>query len=295
MSESGILFVQALTGLHPGSGTALGVVDLPVQRERHTGWPMMPGSSLKGVLRDTCRRASDDRDMWLAAFGPETGEAHDHAGALSVTDARILAFPVRSLNGVFAWVTCPAVLQRLARDAALLGGGAAALSLPPPPNLSEALTPEGSPLLVDGNRLLLEELEFSRTGACGEATDWVAARALADDATRERFGSHCAVLHDDDFTHFVQHATEVMARVGLDYERKTVRGGALFYEEFLPPETLFYAVILAQPSRRKGRESAAADILDYVSGHLPPVLQIGADETIGRGFCAVRLETAGRA
>ena len=33
----------------------MGVVDLPIQRERHTGWPVVSGSALKGVLRDACR------------------------------------------------------------------------------------------------------------------------------------------------------------------------------------------------------------------------------------------------
>ena len=44
MSDKALLFIHALTGLHPGSGTALGVVDLPVQRERHT--PLADGPRL---------------------------------------------------------------------------------------------------------------------------------------------------------------------------------------------------------------------------------------------------------
>src|SRR5262249_6039747 len=126
-----LLFLHAQTALHPGSGTALGTVDLPVQRERHTHWPTIPGSALKGILRDRCRekarerhdgsrkRANEDDRELVAAFGPgkiEAGESNSHAGALSVTDARILAFPVRSLRGVFAWVTCAGVLDRLRRD-----------------------------------------------------------------------------------------------------------------------------------------------------------------------------------
>ena len=31
-----LLFIHAQTSLHPGTGTALGTVDLPIQRERHT-------------------------------------------------------------------------------------------------------------------------------------------------------------------------------------------------------------------------------------------------------------------
>jgi len=138
--KTSILFIHALTSLHPGSGTALGTVDLPVQRERHTGWPMIQSSTLKGVLRDACRpkngdekekneeekngkeengKEKNEKEKWLAVFGPETADADAYAGALSLTDARILAFPVRSLRGVFAWVSCKSVLDRLNRDLVL--------------------------------------------------------------------------------------------------------------------------------------------------------------------------------
>ncbi len=104
MTETAMLFLHALTGLHPGSGTALGVVDLPVQRERHTGWPTIPGTSLKGVIRAEAKRLPLS-DSFYAVFGPDTQNAAEHAGAVAFTDARILAFPVRSLKGVFAWVS----------------------------------------------------------------------------------------------------------------------------------------------------------------------------------------------
>ena len=107
-------------------------MDLPIQRERHTHWPVIPGSTLKGILRDACRRADTDKETLFAAFGPETVETDKYAGALSFTDVRILAFPVRSLKGVFAWVSCPAVLGRLVRDLKL-GGSASGLNLPSAP------------------------------------------------------------------------------------------------------------------------------------------------------------------
>jgi CRISPR-associated protein Cmr4 len=89
-----ILYLQALTPLHPGSGTALGTVDLPVQRERHTNWPVIPGSSVKGVLRE-----ASPKELRQRLFG--TGDSDGtSAGALSFTDARLLALPVRSLTNV---------------------------------------------------------------------------------------------------------------------------------------------------------------------------------------------------
>lgn len=289
--RAALLFIHAQTSLHPGSGTALGTVDLPVQRERHTQWPVIPGSTLKGILRDTCRPDNgDSQGDWLAAFGPETNEADKHAGALSLTDARILAFPVRSLRGVFAWVTCPAVLERLVRDLSL-AQASEALKLSDPLAKDTAQCHKDSPLLVDGNKLVLEEFEFERTGDANGVSDWIAEHVFAngDSFTAERIKTHLVVLHDDDFTHFVRHATEVVARVGLDYKRKIVKRGALFYEEFLPAETLFYSVVLANASRREGNTQSAEQILKYLRAKMPSMLQIGGDETIGKGICAVRL------
>lgn len=283
-----LLFLHAQTSLHPGSGTALGVVDLPIQRERHTQWPLIPGSALKGVSRDACRRSSGNDDQLFAAFGPDAPDADKHAGAISLTDARILAFPVRSLRGVFAWVTAPAVLERFNRDAAL----ARAPQLPSGgvPDKGKALCSPGSPLLVDGNKLVLEEFEFEQTGDASVVSEWLAEHVflVRDSATPDAFRRRLVVLHDDDFTHFVRHATEVVARIGLDYEKKTVKTGALFYQEFLPTETLFYAVVFANASRRDQTRDAQA-MLSYFTNNLPEVLQIGGDETTGKGLCAVRL------
>ncbi len=307
--RTAVLFLHAQTALHPGSGTALGVVDLPIQRERHTQWPLVPGSALKGILRDRCReqarvnhggsrkKANEEDAELVAAFGPgKIDESSSHAGALAVTDARILAFPVRSLKGVFAWVTCPAVLERFHRDLQLARLGAPPLP-PAAPKSEQALCAAASPLLVpnghQAKHLVLEEFEFERTGDAGELAQWIAERAVGDEFTKARLGGHLAVLHDDDFSHFVRHATEVVARIGLDYDTKTVKTGALFYQEFLPAETLFYALVFANDSRRDGTAPMrAADILGYLRGHVPDgsVLQIGGDETIGKGLCTVRLD-----
>jgi len=122
-----------------------------------------------------------------------------------------------------------------------------------------------------------------------EWATWIARHGLADEPLRERFASHLVVLDDDQFTHFVRHATEVVARIGLDYEKKTVKPGALFYQEFLPAETLFYALAFANRSRRESRAKDATGIMQYVAEGVPPVLQIGGDETTGKGLCSVSL------
>lgn len=358
-----LLGLHARTSLHPGSGTALGAVDLPIQREKHTGWPMIQGSSLKGVLRDACReqvkaeyggdryRANADADL-ATVFGPakfeaakeagnadaaksgvsrsevlksgtariEAGDDTAWAGALSVTDARILAFPVRSLKGVFAWVTCPAVLQRLRQDAEIAGVPLDPLAL----CVKSDTVIAGDALAVDDpasgaakKRVIFEEFDFELVpdgGALDTVAELIA--MLGSPPTAEVGSSsgsafikaHLAIVHDDDFTHFVMHATEVTARIGLDYETKTVHQGALFYQEFLPPETIMYAVLLADASRSvKPKESDNKesigkkpmkndDVFAYIVGtgnedrsrKLPRFIQIGGDETTGKGLCATK-------
>ena len=157
MPNNALFYLHAITSLHPGSGTALGVVDMPIQRERHTGWPVIPGSSIKGVLRDACRRKNGDDPLLDVAFG-KGGESDSYSGALSLTDARILAFPVRSMKGVFAWVTCPQALRRYRRDADIAGKKIVLPEL----NIGEgrALAAEGSPLRSSQGKIVLEEFVF---------------------------------------------------------------------------------------------------------------------------------------
>lgn len=296
-----LLFLHAQTALHPGSGTALGTVDLPIQRERTTGYPIIPGTALKGVLRDLCREEAAPRhgsrkeadakdDMVTAAFGPATGdnkEGNAYAGALSVTDARLLAFPVRSARGVFAWTTCPNVIRRLAADLRLAGGG-----LPAEADALEsgrARFQKGGPLAVQETKLILEEFDFDHSGP-EDVSGWVAANAV-DPRTGDRVRTHFALLDDNDFGHFARNGTEIVARIALDYDTKTVAGAALFYQEFVPAESIFYAVVLANPSRKDGVQRSAAEVLDYLGGVLDRkgVLQIGANETTGKGYCFARL------
>ena len=109
--QAKLVLIHTLSPLHAGTGQGVGVIDLPIAREKATGIPFLPGSSIKGVFRDAC---PDDKKV--AIFGPETANASDHAGSAHFSDARLLLLPVRSLAGTFAWVTSPLLLRRFLRD-----------------------------------------------------------------------------------------------------------------------------------------------------------------------------------
>ena len=52
------MFMLCETSVHAGSGSELGIVDLPIQRERHTDYPVFHSSSIKGGSSFQCGSCS---------------------------------------------------------------------------------------------------------------------------------------------------------------------------------------------------------------------------------------------
>jgi len=84
--EKRLCLLYALTPIHAGSGQALKAVDLPIQRERHTAWPMVQASGVKGALRDWCEKAWEkngfEKDLVECIFGHAGEESTNWAGAV---------------------------------------------------------------------------------------------------------------------------------------------------------------------------------------------------------------------
>jgi CRISPR-associated protein Cmr4 len=116
------LFLYAVSPVHRGAGQAVGVIDNPIQRERHTGYPCFAGSGIKGAVRHGFKALGGDDGLIDRLFGPEP-EPKDgqlHAGAVSF-DAQLVALPVRSLKGGYVYATCPQALSRAQRLLSLIG------------------------------------------------------------------------------------------------------------------------------------------------------------------------------
>jgi hypothetical protein len=66
MKEKRLILLHALTPLHVGTGQAVANVDLPIAREKATGFPIVPASALKGVLRDNFsnQQGVGDPSVW---------------------------------------------------------------------------------------------------------------------------------------------------------------------------------------------------------------------------------------
>src|SRR5260370_29608945 len=149
-----MMVVHALTSLHAGRGQGVGVIDLPIARERATDLPLVPGSSLKGCLREKYRGEVD-------LFGEKESDGKERAGMLQISDARLLLLPIRCLGASFVWTTSPYVLRRLQRGAQSAGRGT---GIPPIPDLKdgEARASGGDPPVAGKreNRRVLDGLEF---------------------------------------------------------------------------------------------------------------------------------------
>jgi CRISPR-associated protein Cmr4 len=290
-STNAILGLFTETSLHAGAGQALGVIDLPIQREAHTAWPCVYGSAVKGALRARAEMAH--LENLLPIFGPtltQQGAKAEYAGALSVGDARLLLLPVRSLTTHFRWVTCPAALRRLQRDAERLRVEPLRCFEVPEVAADMALVAaEGG-----GGQLFLEEYRFTVTPTDLSAILEALSR-LMPEGLRMTWERQFTVVADDAFRHLAEHATPVTAHVRLN-ENKTVARGALWYEETLPPETLLYAAVNAVDARTAGFELAASSILAQVREGLfgaNPYLQLGGNETVGMGWCRVAMLGSG--
>jgi len=263
------IYLHAITPLHSGTGQAADIVDLPIAREKATGWPVVPGSSLKGTLRDG--RKDDDANR---LYGTQ-----ESAAPISFTDLRILCLPVRSFYGTFAWVTSPLTLERFTRDGRALGAGELFTESIPTVEGENALVAAERPLTND-KTLYLEDLNLN-----AESTPDVSAIAtkLANEVfdnenERNTFVQRFAVVSNAVFDFLCETATEITARIALGKDGTTSgEGGNLWYEEAVPAEAIFAGWVVENKRRPEdpGIDSLPAE----------QILQIGGNATVGRGLC----------
>lgn len=273
--------LHALSPLHAGTGQAAGIVDLPIARMKATGIPYLPGSSIKGVLRDARRNEKGKESPELfAVFGPDTGEASAHAGALVVGDARLLALPVRSFRGTFAYVTSPLLLELARRDLERSD-----LKLPSFAAGRGARYASADCVCVHNGKIYLEDLDL-RAEPSSELAAWASLLAPLASPGEDIFTKRFLAVDDDTMSFLMETATQLDARVRLDPNTRTVAERALWLEESLPAETLLLGLLVADRSRRNGQAMSPEEVLGFA---LPSeqVLQFGGKATVGRGRCRI--------
>ena len=281
-----IMTLFAKTPVHVGADNSVGAVDSPVMRERHTRFPIIPGSSLKGVIsdlwNDLIESGKTDKDGKIIKIRrPNSDVQHlfgsdDFAGQLIIGEAKVLAFPVRSAKGSFAWLTCPLALQRYKRDAAV------DFEVQSITESSECLA--SKEVVLDNNKVVLEEYCLTSKGLCKETAKILS--TLSEDDIYKTIVDRLVIVSDEMFSYFVEHSCSVVTRIKIENDTGTVKGGALFSQEQVPAETMFYSVVGAFEKKQNSASEALIKLAAKIDNS---TIQVGANETIGLGFCAVEL------
>jgi CRISPR-associated protein Cmr4 len=314
-----LVVIRAVTNLHPGVGRSGEIVDLPVQRD-NLGFPIIYSSSLKGALKSALWRFDQEREIVRTLFGPEPEEDEKFTSALAILDAPVIAFPVRSLEGVYAFATSPLLLHRLNEYTKMVG-----LEYEFVRELSRLSIDDGkccastnvSKLLklgIEGleNRIIINEeidvepmeLETQKIDKMKELEKLL--------GVEERL----VLLSNNEALRAMERSLVRVTRIAIERERKTVKGGALWTEEYIPWGTIFTTVFLYSKAtlsnsflkkiEREGRvniieeikklQENAENTKDKIHKLLDEskyYLIIGGNETIGRGIVKLEIKDRG--
>lgn len=292
------VFLYAISPVHMGAGQAIGVIDNPIQRERHTNHPSFAGSGIKGAVRHSWKALGGQDEFINRILGPDSNSGDLYAGAVSFGDALTVALPIRSLRGGYVYATCP---QALARAQRLLGLIGVADNWPVLPEVEEQHCLIANPSLLAGekkDRLHLEAFEYTANDCeplAAIATD-LADKAMPGETSydffRKKLKTDLVVLSDTDFAYFAQNAMLVEPHVRIDSETGTAADGGLYYTENLPPESLLIAPLMTSQTRsgNKDEKLEAEEVMYKIKALIDgKLLQIGGDATTGRGLVVAKV------
>jgi CRISPR-associated protein Cmr4 len=298
--------LKVLTPLHIGAGQGLGHVDLPIVREAHTNFPYIPGTSLKGALRnweinrvvrerkrgekpsqleekltDKDKFDPEDRDIVrLAKIFGTAGEVAEQdkkaveegkevgAGKVLFSDAFIVLFPVKSAKGIFSLTTCPYVINRFFE----LLGIEQRVNEVPEGKVKVLSTKDQEHKNLINNKLLLEEFVFEAE----ESEELKKFVELVGVFVGEENKRRIVCVNDTDFMDFVSNYTEVRTHIKINLDTGTVEKekGALWTEEYVPAESVFaFSLVFLE---------------EEISFTPPPTFHLGGDITTGKGFVKVQ-------
>jgi len=286
-----------ISPIHAGAGASTSVVDLPIQRERHTNWPHIQASAVKGAMRQHFRRYAEtvvkddkkanefinyifgydgDNDKDRESHKDKDDKVITNAGIISVSDAKLLAFPMRSNIAPFVHITSQAVLQRLQEDLKFCGES---INLPQFNITADKAIWLLKPSNTNNNtKIILEDYVVE-----------VTQEQILPEEISSYFNSNIKALllvSEEVFDYCTSYCTEIQTQIKIDSKTGTAQDGALRYQELLPSDSLLYSVVYYSASAFD--TSFQADtVKNTVEENIKNYMQLGGDETLGRGICKI--------
>lgn len=318
------LFFRTETPLHAGSGSDLGHIDLPIQREKHTDLPNIQSSSLKGAFRqnveDNVTTAEDKIGVHLA-FGYDKDiqdrdaqdkienqkvknffakpEDNDYSGSLAFTDARLLLFPIKSFKGVYALATCPLIIEKFVKEMNFVCNPAISSITAKVEVSSDKIALANKDFLTLNGKVILEEYAFSLESDANNTQVKTLSTQIKSllGITNKELENRLVILPNDIFRDFTRLSTEVITRIKIDNATGTVANSALFTEEYLPAESYLYTIVASSNvfQTKAGKEKTKKElptlnletdvqVMSFFKDKSKDVMQIGGSSTLGKGI-----------
>ncbi len=258
-----IQYLYLLAPLHTGGTTQEGNL-LGIARESHTNFPYIPSSTIRGRLRASFSKEEQSKRDRL--FGNELNDGQTSDGSDNLTqgqiwigDGSLLWMPIPSLSHGVIWVSCPLLLNRYARFS----------------GQQLKVTEYACNFHKSGEKVYLKDAIFKDDDLHKwEEDDWkkFVPPARHQDLTR------LFVLPDQHCATVIQMGLWRQVKIKLDAS-KTVDGG-FRYEEAIPPDSLMYfSWGTTAQSQQQDKSPEFTELLQKAD-----VLQIGGQESLGRGF-----------
>ncbi|MCW6038868.1 type III-B CRISPR module RAMP protein Cmr4 [Spirulina subsalsa FACHB-351] len=274
MTDFRVGYLYSLAPIHCGGEGDLGNI-LEIAREVHTDFPYVPGSSLRGGLRNEVQQLDETAANIL--FGKEL----DDDGQMGVHqvwfgDARLLWIPMRTMSSqagdVFTWVSC----HTLIRDHAILTGNSPVLFPSKPVG-----TKTGRYEVADA-QIEVSKLDEGQKQAINLAGNWPSALSSAVQPT---WSNNRLVLPDNDFQVLMEHSlwTQIRNKIQEDNDGAGTAGSAeIFWTDVcIPRDTILYYPWGYRLLKDTTLTTAHHDLLmDILTG----LIQVGGQANVGRGW-----------
>ncbi|WNY26322.1 type III-B CRISPR module RAMP protein Cmr4 [Methanolapillus ohkumae] len=248
-------FMMAIDPIHVGiGGQRLGRVDNSIVREPGTKLPKLPGTSLHGAIRHyaafsenkekTCagqKNCGKDNCPICYTFGSSNGSGDGGwAGIVSISDAKILFFPVSTSKGP-VWISTTSILK----DALGIDVNISFENK----NIVYTTINENKELNLGWLLLSCKKLPD---------TNFIPSNMIEFEIFKDRL----VFVSDEIFSRIVNSNLEVRTSVSINPETGAAEEGALFTYEAIPRTTVLYFEATCNDYRSKNGNIKPSDIVE---------------------------------
>jgi CRISPR-associated protein Cmr4 len=283
MTDFRVGYLYSLAPIHCGGEGDLGNI-LEIAREVHTNFPYVPGSSLRGSLRDEVQQYGDQK-VCDRLFGKElNGDGQMGVHQIWFGDARLLWVPMRTMaikgskKNVFTWVSC----HSLIRDHALIARKPV-VNFPDHP---VGTTVQAETYLISDAEITVHPVSDEQKRATLLSGQWASSLA----SVQPEWTKNHIVLPDDDFQVLMEHSlwTQVRNKIQENDNGKTQAGAAeIFWTDVcIPRDTILYfswgySLLKDKPG---SANRVNGDDHEKLIAILQGLLQVGGQANVGRGW-----------